>query len=204
MMRSNARASFPVSGFIASVVGIAAAIFVIVLLANYGNRATGGVPQQVGSMPAAVPIPTESRQAPKPAIAPLPSGMVSPVTPPEDGNYYGFTAGDLDYEFYAPAYSVDVPTTTVTSHWGFTYTYQCDEPRVDDAWRLLHPDQGAFSVRLGSTWLVIGTNYNGSGYVDILSPTGGIVHVLAVSGPCSYQLNYYIFNLHRCEQGMRA
>jgi hypothetical protein len=166
-------------------------------------------PWPSGSMPATEPsvsvIPTteqpsysygygaeQTTVAPTPTISPLPQGEITPVEAPVQSMDVGFTAGDLS-QSADTGYSVVVPTATVSRHWGFSYNYQCQDPGTDDAFRWANPNDGAFSVRLGSTYLLRGNSYMGAGFVRVYSPNGPPIHSLLVSGPCIYQLDYFSF-----------
>lgn len=185
---------------IAVVVGIGLILIFIFVILGGG---TSPAPQQTQAAPPATtspaPVPstptptiTVTHTPPPPAVAPLPRGVATPVLIPDGGNPIGYTAGDMRFDYNAPAYTVTVPSAVVHEHWGFTYHFQCDAS-TDDAWREAYPNQGSFSVKLGSHYLVRGSAYNGSGHVNVWSDYGQISHQLVISGPCAYELDYYNF-----------
>jgi hypothetical protein len=129
---------------------------------------------------------------PSPKVIPLPQGVSTQVPFPDGTVTNGFTAGNLNYIFEAPVYSVTVHTAEVNKHWGFTYTYQC-VPEVDDSWRQAYPYRGSFSIQFGGYYLLRGSAYNGSGIITVQSSDGPAVHRLVISGPCSYELDYFYY-----------
>lgn len=131
---------------------------------------------------------------PSPVVKPLPEGVATDVPFPSGTDTNGFTSGNLDYPFEAPAYKVTVHTALVNKHWGFTYNFQCADPALDDAWRQAYPGRGSFSIQTpDGTYVVRGHAYNGSGIVTFQSSHGPAVHQLVVSGPCNYGLDYFYY-----------
>lgn len=111
---------------------------------------------------------------------------------PDGANPFGYTAGDMRFDYNAPGYTVEVPTATVAQHWGFTYNFHCDVS-ADDTWRLAYPNRGSFAVKLDGHYVLKGSAYNGSGKINVWTNTGPSVHQLVISGPCAYELDYYNF-----------
>lgn len=176
---------------------ILAVILLVVLLTSFGGSGNPVPAQPSEAAPSptvsVTPVPSEASSSPAvtspPAIAPLPQGNDAPVATPGGTTPNGWTAGAMIYPVDAPDFTVKVYTPVLKPHWGFTYNFQCG-PNLDDPWRQSHPGHGSFSVRLGDSYLIRGTAYNGSGQITIRSNSTA-AHALVVSGPCTYGMNYY-------------
>ena len=149
-------------------------------------------PTTASATPSPPPTTAPASSAPSPQVQQLPQGIATQVPFPDGTQTNGYTAGVLTYDFNAPAYAVWVHTAEVNKHWGFTYNYQCDPP-TDDAWRHAYPGRGSFGIRFNGVYLLRGTAYNGSGTVTVHSHSGPSTHLLYISGPCTYELDYFYY-----------